>query len=114
MVTADLNGDGRPDLVAVGLSSNNSGAIDILLGEGECVFHKGQTYTITALVTAVTVGDFNRDGKLDLAATTGNQIVILLGTATAPFKAPFITLLEAQLPPSPRPTSTATANWTLQ
>ncbi len=67
MALGDLNGDGFPDLVVANGTGNS---VSILLGLSGGAF---QARTDTALGTvpqAVAIGDFNRNGKLDLAVTT--------------------------------------------
>jgi hypothetical protein len=70
----DFNHDGKLDFVAagygVGHDASNAQGIQIFLGTGDGTFQTGyaQTFAGTANRTpaAVYVGDFNRDGKLDL------------------------------------------------
>lgn len=82
VIVADLNGDGIPDLALAG-----SGSVSVLLGKGDGTFQAYQQYSVNPAATAVTVGDFNGDGKLDLA--TSNQaagtVSILLGKGDGTF-----------------------------
>jgi FG-GAP-like repeat/FG-GAP repeat len=66
VAVADLNGDGNPDLA---LADNcTSGEVIILLGNGDGTFQAPQSYASGAFIaTSVAVGDFNGDGKIDLA-----------------------------------------------
>jgi hypothetical protein len=76
-VTGDFNGDGHPDIAfGFGCKSadglNTAIALQILLGNGDGSFTAGPivpTAMTNTNVIALTVGDFNNDGTLDLIAT---------------------------------------------
>ena len=68
---ADVNGDGKPDLI-VGTSSG----VSILLNAGNGTFPSAFGYS--AATGQVAVGDFNGDGKLDVA-TSGGSVLLGLG-----------------------------------
>jgi len=82
-VTADLNRDGKVDLV---MTNNN--AVGVLLGNGDGTFQAQVDYA-TGGALAAAVGDFNGDGKLDIVtANTGNNTVsVLLGNGDGTFQA---------------------------
>jgi len=73
IAVADLKGEGKLDLVAVGAREAASGltaTIQILLGNGDGTFQSPSTITTSSqTIDAVAVGDFNGDGKPDLATT---------------------------------------------
>jgi hypothetical protein len=62
MVTADLNGDGKPDLAIA-----QSFYLGVFLGNGDGTFQTQAVYYAYTSVYGVTVGDFNSDGILDAA-----------------------------------------------
>jgi hypothetical protein len=64
--SADLNGDGRPDVVTTDMDSN---AVTVLLGDGHGGLHEaaGSPFAAGVAPWSMAVGDLNRDGKLDLA-----------------------------------------------
>jgi trimeric autotransporter adhesin len=78
IAVGDFNGDGIPDLaVAPVLDEGNS---EVLLGNGDGTFTiAGGSFGIgsaTVTSSAIAVGDFNGDGKLDLVETcaSGNEL----------------------------------------
>jgi len=100
-VTADLNGDGIPDLAIL----SDSG-VAVLLGNGDGTFTPAAGSPIAvgsnnSDTTSIAVGDFNNDGHPDLVITniswtdSGEQgtVILLLGkgdgTFTAAAKSPF-------------------------
>lgn len=64
---ADVNHDGKLDLIAVNLG-NSATNIAVLLGNGDGTFQPEADYAVPAGLFAITVGDFNGDGILDLAS----------------------------------------------
>jgi hypothetical protein len=71
MWTADLNHDGKLDLVAVNTANTASPSVAVLLGNGDGTFQPEADYSVPQGLFAVTVGDFNGDGVLDLASVSG-------------------------------------------
>jgi len=90
IVAGDFNGDGKLDLAvvnALGGQNDTSSTIGLLFGNGDGTFTAGTSIPIANLM-AIAVGDFNGDGKLDLAATTGAGVAILLGRGDGTFGTP--------------------------
>jgi FG-GAP-like repeat/FG-GAP repeat len=91
---ADLNGDGRLDLAVVnnGNDSNgHPGTVTILLGNGDGSFTTGKAFNTGNGPNSVAVGDFNGDGRLDLALSNyniarGNSVTVLLGKGDGTFR----------------------------
>jgi hypothetical protein len=78
MVVADLNRDGKADVVTI-----NVGQVSILPGQGDGSFGTAQTISVGSSLRAVAAGDCNGDGRLDLVISTTTSVLVLLNnTAT--------------------------------
>ncbi|MEA2176201.1 MAG: hypothetical protein QOD00_3793 [Blastocatellia bacterium] len=84
----DFNGDGKLDLA---VSIGDASSVSILLGDGTAHFAPATNYffgTGNKYPNPIAVADFNVDGKLDLAVSTGNnRVAILQGNGTGGFGA---------------------------
>jgi len=90
MAAGDFNGDGKPDLAAV---NHHTDKLSVLLGKGDATFQAAVDYQAGAAVlsgpVAVAVGDFNGDGKPDLAVANEGigRISVLVGRGEGKFRA---------------------------
>src|SRR5262249_53714998 len=82
--TADLNGDGKMDVVTANFGSND---VSVLLGKGDGTFQGAQDYPAGNNPHSVAIGDLNGDGKLDLAVADRNGgLSVLLGNGDGTFQ----------------------------
>ncbi len=95
MIAGDLRGNGKLDLV---VPNNGGDTVSVLLGNGDGTFQAAVNYSTGPSPTWVAVGDFNRDGKLDLVVADQNctynptkcgvgTFSILLGNGDGTFQA---------------------------
>ena len=84
VVTADFNGDGLADTLVVNVEDET---LTVLLGRGDGTFTSAPVVYLAGEGGAV-VGDFNGDGKPDVALTTSNNTAtVLLGNGDGTFTA---------------------------
>ena len=98
---ADVNHDGIADLVVANqgdLPYQDSG-MSVLLGKGDGTFEAARSWQAGSAYVAVAVGDFNRDGNIDLAVVDAgsNEVCIWLGNGDATFSNTIAALQNAQM-----------------
>jgi hypothetical protein len=93
VAVGDFNGDGKPDLAVTNqFSGDGSGSgsnnVSVLMGKGDGTFEAAVNYAAGSVPAFVAVGDFNGDGKPDLAVANGgsNNVSVLLGKGDGTFQ----------------------------
>ena len=91
-VVGDFNGDGKAD-VALAVTGNTSetASVNVFLGNGDGTFQSPESVSPGGLPLFLAVGDFNGDGKLDLAsANMDGQATVLLGNGDGTLQPPLM------------------------
>jgi len=101
IVTADFNGDGKPDLAIINNhgSPASSANVGILINNGMGSFNPVVTYPLSTVATELTAADVNADSKIDLVVplyggvcrpgsciAPGSAVAILLGNGNGTFR----------------------------
>ena len=71
------------------MANNGSNTVSVLLGNGDGTFQPKVDYETGTYPTSVAVGDFNGDGRADLAVanSVSNNVSVLLGNGNGTFQA---------------------------
>lgn len=88
IAVGDFNGDGILDLASVAFDNFGQSNLIIQLGQPKGSFVETTPVTFLEPINAAVTGDFNGDGKLDLAITRTNQVTVLLGNGDGTFGEP--------------------------
>ena len=92
----DFNGDGKLDIAIVNFNCtfnpsfqcNGPGSVSIFLGNGDGTFQPPSDFGVGAGPVSVVLGDFNGDGRVDLATANlaANTVSVLLGNGDGTFQ----------------------------
>jgi hypothetical protein len=98
---ADMNGDGRPDLIVVNpcirINDCTSGSVGVLLGNGDGTFRASATYASGYSSMSVAVADVDGDSNLDVVVANScvaanncamGSISVLLGNGDGTLRTP--------------------------
>ena len=94
LATADLNGDGKLDLIAPDVSNST---VAVLYGNGDGTFQNAVEFATPYTSTGVAIGDFNKDGKPDIVAASSSGccpwsggVAVLLNNGNGTFQSPVL------------------------
>jgi hypothetical protein len=90
VAVADVNGDGRPDLVTAngGRFLGSSGTVSVLLGNGNGTFHSAINFGAGTRSVSVAVADVNGDSRPDMVVANyrSANVSVLLGNGNGSFQ----------------------------
>jgi len=95
LAVADVNGDGKPDIVEVNYTGTTfEGVVGVLLNQGKGSFRPAVTYDSGGIEgISVAIADLNHDGKPDIIVANGSdgvtgriQIGVLMGNGDGTFQ----------------------------
>lgn len=89
MISADMNKDGKKDLILAGEAENGkNGLVSVFLNQGDGTFVRSQDITVDMKPIVIRAGDFDNDGWLDLitANSTAKTVSLILAQSDGTFK----------------------------
>ncbi len=82
MEVADLNGDGKDDVITANRSDKS---VSVLMSNGTSTLSTAITYSENDAVYDVTTGDIDGDSVLDMVVATGNNVSVYKGAGDGTF-----------------------------
>lgn len=94
VAAADLDGDGNADAVVLGYTPAGAAGVGVLYGAGDGSLGGEVDYPLPGAGSAIQIGDFNGDGRPDIAVAVNCQtpcvsgVYVLFGQPSRAFSAP--------------------------
>jgi IPT/TIG domain/FG-GAP-like repeat len=85
-VAGDFDGDGHPDVAALGASNASNTYVEVLGGDGTTSLGAPQSFQVAdfASDSYLASADFNGDGRPDLVTVVGDELKVLLDVVPSP------------------------------
>jgi len=99
ILAGDYNGDHKTDIVT---ANTGSSALSLVTGNNDGTLNPATSPSVCANVSGLASGDFNHDGKVDLAVSCDGAVhgvQVVLGNGAGTFAAPITTPLPAAAHP---------------
>ena len=84
VAVADVDGDGRPDVIVAGTDFRGNGYLLTYKGGGDGDFFRSSFLAVPSMFSLV-VGDFNGDGKPDVAGVSQENMLVFVGRGDGTF-----------------------------
>jgi hypothetical protein len=85
---ADVDGDGRLDLVTANPRPRPARGVTVLVGRGDGTFRPKRDYAVGVYGSRVAAADLNGDARPDLALSDGRNLAVMLNRGTGAFEPP--------------------------
>lgn len=86
IAAADVNGDGKPDIISANWNGSNNSTVTVLLGNGDGTFQPPIASPAPDDPGCLTIADVNSDGKPDALICSENTVAVLLGNGDGTFQ----------------------------
>lgn len=87
----DFNGDGKDDFAVLATPDGYASELHVFLNKGDGTFdsNRAKVYPVSMRSPRdIVAGDFNGDGKIDLAAAVANAVAVMMGKGDGTFATP--------------------------